>query len=191
MISSKIREGCHYAVSEEPRKGVKEENLHKRGAHRVRVIEKGIERWAPSGKDAWGDRDGNYRNDGIRVVKISAVDGSEGLEEVLKPRDFLMPWGEYTYRRGVDAEDKARREAEVKARNEAYEEKREAAERKLRDIPGLIWVDGYTGRSQGDNIWHARKAGEEFELSPDGVEFILGRLSEMVYEILSQQSSNE
>lgn len=191
MLASKIKEGCEYAVDDTPRKKVSEDRLHTRSANRVRVLEKGVERWADSAKDSWGDPDGNYRNDGIRVIRMSSVDGMPTTEHIYKPRDFLMPWGEYTDRREHDRIERERREAEREARNRAYVAKMEAAERRLKEIPGLIFIDRYVGRSEGDNIWHVRESGHDFELSPDGVHFVLDRISEIVYEILAEQDTNE
>jgi hypothetical protein len=184
MNAAKIREGFEYAVNDTPRKGISEERLHTLYASRVRVIEKGVERWAPSAKDSWGDPDGNYKRDGIRVVLIDRQTGAEmNTTQLLKSRDFLMPWPEYQQRNYED-------EAAAKAKADAREALRVVTQAKvqdsltkLRDIEGLVhggvnadwWLTGPEDNHDG------------FRFSVDGMAKVLDHISIQVYKILSEQ----
>lgn len=191
MQYAQIKEGQDYAVRTSPRKGVKEEDLHTLQASRKRVIKKGVTRWAPTVKDHWGDIVGGYKEDGIEAARGDWITNTFDAPHTHKARDFLMPWAEYENRRKIDDDAEAMKAAERRRINEAYEEKKERVLQKLRNIDGLIMVEGYQSRTSATNLWHAREAGDEFEFSPEGVEFLLDRVSTMVYEILSSQDGNE
>lgn len=85
MIASQIKVGTEYAVHTSPRKGVKD--LYDLSARRVVVKDKGIERFAEHAMDGYGD----VKSDGIRVEWHASA-----IVSVLKARDFLMPWNEYS-----------------------------------------------------------------------------------------------
>lgn len=202
MIGSKIKEHIEYAICVDARKGVKDEDLHKLGSvSRVKVLSKGHSRFAPTAKDAYsGEITGEYKNDGIQVVNLERYNGKPILDvygaeatRVLKARDFLMPWTEYQCKRDTDDEAQRLREAEAAERQRIAEEKHENALNRLislgispeaYDRGHLLYVerDGkklYVGESSGVDSTH---------LTDDGLDFIVGRISERVYELLSEQS---
>lgn len=174
-----------YAVSTSPRKGVPDEELHKiDDVVCVRVLQKGVERWASSAKDAWGDRDGSWKQDGIRCQLVSHLSGQIASEQVYKARDFLMPW--HTYKALRDADEAARqaRIAEFERNQELFRQRFEGAKERLQEFaPDLIWTEDPL-----DTVgWHVRiRSNSEFSFSPGGVEHILGIISTRVYEILSE-----
>lgn len=184
MNAAKIREGLEYAFSEHPRKRVKEEDLHKvEGIRRVRVDKKGLERWAPTAKDNWGDPDGAYKSDGIRIIYLDKYTGdpiilSDGMTpytEVVKPRDILLPYVEYLDRVESDQRERERRQAEREERERIFQEKVDSAIGKLREIPAL----------EEDADWWETSG--TFRFTPNGVTKLVGYIGEMVYQILSEQ----
>lgn len=180
MIGSKIKEGVEYAVYIHPRKGVDESILHTLTAHRVQVLEKNVERFAETAQDAYGNITGNYKKDGVKGERLHPDTGQIfGEQGVYKARDFLMPWDEYKERRKEIDTKAAQEAAERKERMRVAAEKHEAAMARLNGVEGLIWYP--------KDDWHVRDNSPSFIFSADGVNFLLGRMSDMVYEMLRDQ----
>src|SRR5881397_2888847 len=109
MIAAKIKEGQRYAFTTDPHKGV--DDLSTLSAEFCDVKSKGELRWTAEGFP---------RYDGILVTD------DYDRSHVLKARDILMPWKEYTARRDERAraeaaarEAREQRQASLMARNKA------------------------------------------------------------------------
>src|SRR5688572_1870312 len=137
MIGSKIKVGMEYAISTEARKGIPEERLHlitTSSVKRVRVLEKGVERYAETAMNQWGEVAGAHKKDGIKGDQLVKDTGQTlGYDPVVyKARDFLMPWDEYKARRKDLDEEAARKKAEREERERIDKEKSDAALARLR-----------------------------------------------------------
>lgn len=198
MIAAKIKEGVHYAVNPEPRKGVKEDELSTLTAFRVVVRKKGCQRFAKSAKsatDQWGTGRA-YRMDGIRALRLDDTTGKEDdsrfAEDTWKARDFLMPWDQYVEERKARA-DKLQAAHEAQQAVAAYWDRQRAAIRnRLRDEFGLLDGFGYVRPANPDaehrDFVEYGVTGQDkimYGFSHKGLEKLLGSISDKVYEIVS------
>lgn len=195
MIASKIKEGVHYAVRSDPRKGVEDDRLHTLTAFRVIVQAKNCQRFAENATDQWGCPNGAYRMDGIRALRVVDATGERDSvnfgENVWKARDFLMPWSEYEARRKADADaEKAKRDAE-RALHLEWENKRIEMRRRLNEF-GLL--DGYSyvrpvepDSEQRDFVEYDNTGADTimYGISHKGLEKLLSSIADKVYEIAS------
>lgn len=170
MIASQIKVGQDYALSDSPRKGAKD--LYAIAATKVRVTDKGVTRWAENAKDEYGDRDGDYKNDGIRVKVLNAHDGSTAYSDVFKARDFLMPWGEYTAEREKRDAEREARKIEREAQQAAHDERMEMSKGALVGL-GLV---------AGQDFF--LRYGNEFVLEVAGMEKLSLAISGRIYEAI-------
>lgn len=185
MQATHIREGIRYAVSTQPRKGVSPENLHLVGGIRnYLVLAKGVQRFAAHAKDAWGDPDGEYKDDGIKVtlesdLKVLSGNPDDLTTKIVKPRDVLMTWKEYEQRVEQDTVEAAQKAAE----QERINAEREALMSSLRErmaVMGLIeHPDWQKTKDYSIDNFH------RVTMDVPTMHRLLDTISHQVYELLS------
>jgi cation transport regulator ChaB len=172
MIGAQLKVNHEYAVSTEPRKGVKD--LHTITATRWRITAKGVRRYAMTGGK---EQEGTSREDGIQAVPI-LPDGRVDLINLpdgrtFKARDFLMPWSDYQAeqdRRNAEAQAEVAKEI---AEREEREERARTLSTRLQSEFGLQPVEDF-------RVWSST-----FDFTYDGVEKLMNAVSAKVYEIVS------
>lgn len=171
MIGAQLKVNHDYAVSTEPRKGVKD--LHTITAARWRIIAKGVRRYAMTGGK---EQEGTSREDGIRAVPILSdgqIDPQLPEGSTFKARDFLMPWSDYQAeqdRRNAEAQAEVAKEI---AEREEREERARTLSTRLQSEFGLQPVEDF-------RVWSST-----FDFTYDGVEKLMNAVSAKVYEIVS------
>lgn len=177
MVGTLVKEGEHYAYYDKPRKGVTD--LYQLDAQRVRVIIKGVERYAKNSNEGIGD----YVKDGVRVQ-----DDAMSVFTI-KARDILMPWEQYSTERQRREDEEARRAQEQASRSQAWLRQRDGLAQRLREDFGLQQGNRANDSAQRGFVLYYQDGhpGDiAFGVSNEGMEKLLDSVASMVYAILAE-----